>query len=80
MHFTLGGKRFSITLSEFATLSHLRGAKDNNTFNNLVCLHDDDELDVSKMRLMYDRAYGDINYGHPSGLTPYYKLFYLLFQ
>jgi hypothetical protein len=80
MHFTLGGKRFFITLSEFATLSRLRGAKDNNTFNNLVRLHDDGELDISKMRFMYDRAYGDINYGHPSGLTPYYKLFHLLFR
>jgi hypothetical protein len=30
------------------------------------------------MRL-YDRAYGNINYGHTSGLTPYYKMLNLLF-
>jgi hypothetical protein len=80
MHFSLGGKRFKITLSEFALLFKLRGAKDNNTFNHLVCLHDSDELEVSKMEFMYDKAYGDIHYGHPSGLTPYYKLMYLLFR
>jgi hypothetical protein len=80
MHFSLGGKKFSITLSEFAMLFCLRGAKDNNTFSNLVCLHDDDLLAISKMRFMYDRAYEAIIYGHPSGLTPYYKLFYLLFR
>jgi hypothetical protein len=56
MHFSLGSKKFSITLSEFAMLFRLRGAKDNNTFSNLVCLHDDDELAVSKMRFMYDWA------------------------
>jgi hypothetical protein len=79
MHFSLGVKKLSITLSEFAILFRLRGAKDNNTFSNIVCLHDDVELAVSKMSFMYDRAYGAIIYGHPSGLTPYYKLFYLLF-
>jgi hypothetical protein len=29
---------------------------------------------------MYDRAYGNINYGHTSGLTPYYKMLNLLFR
>jgi hypothetical protein len=80
MHFSLGGKRFKTTLSEFASFFKLRGAKDNNTFNHLVCLHDSVELEVSKMEFMYDEAYGDIHYGHPSGLTPYYKLMYLLFH
>jgi hypothetical protein len=35
MHFTLGGKRFSITLSEFDTLFKLHGATTSNTFNSL---------------------------------------------
>jgi hypothetical protein len=45
-----------------------------------VCLHDSDEHEVSKMEFMYDKAYRDIHYGHPSGLIPYYKLMYLLFH
>jgi hypothetical protein len=57
MHFTLGGKRFSITLSEFATLFKLRGATTTNQFSSdLVRLHSGDELEVTKMRFMYDRA------------------------
>ena len=80
MHFALGGKRFSITLSEFATLFNLRGARTNNTFSAYVRLHDSYELEVTKMKFMYDQAYGKIQYGHPSGLTPYYKMLNLLFQ
>jgi hypothetical protein len=45
-----------------------------------VRLHDGDELEVSKMRFTYDRAYGNINYGHTSGLTPYYKMLNLLLR
>jgi hypothetical protein len=80
MNFALGGKRFKITLFEFASLFKLYGVKDNNTFNHLVCLHDSDELEVSKMEFMYDKAYGYIHFGHPSCRTPYYKLMYLLFR
>jgi hypothetical protein len=35
---------------------------------------------VTKMRFMYDRACDNINYGHTSGLTPYYKMVSLLFR
>jgi hypothetical protein len=67
MHFTLGGKRFSITLSEFAMLFKLRGATTTNQFSNdLVRLHNGDELEVTNMKFMYDKAYGNINYGHTS--------------
>jgi hypothetical protein len=34
MHFTLGGKRFSITVSEFASLFKLRGATTTNQFSS----------------------------------------------
>jgi hypothetical protein len=36
MHFSLGGKRFKITLSEFASLFKLRGAKDNTLSTSLL--------------------------------------------
>jgi hypothetical protein len=81
MHFTLGGKRFKISVYEFGHLFKLRGATTTNQFNSdLVRLHYEDELEVTKMRFMYDRAYGNINYGHTSGLTPYYKMLNLLFR
>jgi hypothetical protein len=81
MHFTLGGKRFSITLSEFAMIFKLRGATTTNQFSNdRVRLHNGDELEVTNMKFMYDKAYGNINYGHTSGLTPYYKMLNLLFR
>jgi hypothetical protein len=80
MHFSLGEKKCSITLSEFPMILHLRGAKDNTTSSKLVCLHDDDELALNNMKFMYNQTYGAIIYGHRSGLKPYYKLFYLLFQ
>jgi hypothetical protein len=35
---------------------------------------------VTKLRFMYNRSYGNINYGHTSGLTPYYKMLNLLFM
>jgi hypothetical protein len=74
MHFTLGGKRFKISVYDFAQLFKLRGATTTNQFkSDLVQLHCEDKLEVTKMRFMYDRAYGNINYGHTSGLTPYYK-------
>jgi hypothetical protein len=75
MHFTLGGKCFKISVYEFGHLFKLGGATTTNKFNSdLVRLHCEDELEVTKMRFMYDRAYGNINYGHTSGLTPYYKM------
>jgi hypothetical protein len=81
MHFTLGGKRFKISVSEFASLFKLRGATTTNQFSSeLFRLHSEDELEVTKMRFMYDRTYGNINYGHTSGLTPYYKMLNLLFR
>jgi hypothetical protein len=81
MHFTLGGKRFKIYVHEFASLFKLRGATTTNQFSSdLFRLHSEDELEVTKMRFMYDRAYGNINYGHTSGLTPYYKMLNLLFR
>jgi hypothetical protein len=81
LHFTLGGKRFSITVSEFAMLFKLRGATTTNQFSSdLVRLDSGDQLEVTKMRFMYDRAYGNINYCHTSELTPYYKMLNLLFR
>jgi hypothetical protein len=81
MHFTLGGKRFSFTLNEFAMLFKLRGATTTHQFSNdLVHLHSGYKLEVTKMKFMYDRAYGNIRYGHKSGLTPYYKMVNLLFR
>jgi hypothetical protein len=81
MHFTLGAKRFSITLSEFALIFKLRDATTANQFSNdLVRLHSRYEVEVTKMRFIYDRAYGNIHYGHTSGLTPYYKMLNLLFR
>jgi hypothetical protein len=81
MHFTLGGKRFKISVHEFASLFKLRGSTTTNQFSSdLFRLHSEDELEVTKMRFMYDRAYGNINCGHTSGLTPYYKMLNLLFR
>jgi hypothetical protein len=81
MHFTLGGKHFKISVYEFGHLFKLRGATTTNQFSSdLVRLHCEYELEVTKMRFMYDRGYGNINYGHTSGLTLYYKMLNLLFR
>jgi hypothetical protein len=82
MHFTLEGKRFSIEMYEFASLFRLCGV--NKTFyqghnisdidRDLVRLHEDKELELSKMHFMYDKAYGRVRFGHTHGLTHYYKL------
>jgi hypothetical protein len=54
MHFTLGGKRFKISVHEFASLFKLRGVTTTNQFSSdLVRLHCEDELEVTKMRFMF---------------------------
>jgi hypothetical protein len=88
MHFTLGGKRFSIEMYEFASLFSLCGV--NKTFyqgrsisdidRDLVHLYEDKELEVSKMHFMYDKAYGRVRFVHTHGLTPYYTLLNQLFR
>jgi hypothetical protein len=85
MHFTLWGKRFSIKMSEFATLFGLGGVVENRygvceLDRRLVRLHEGKELDVRKMHFMYDKAYGNVVFGHTNGLTPYYKLLNQLFR
>jgi hypothetical protein len=88
MHFTLGGKRFSIEMYEFASLFRLCGV--NKTFyqgrnisdfdHDLVRLHEVKELEVSKIHFMYDKAYRRVRFGCTHGLTPYYKLLHQLFR
>jgi hypothetical protein len=59
----------------------MRGTTTINQFSSdQVCLHSGNELEVTKMRFMYDGAYGNINYGHTSGLTPYYKMLNRFFR
>jgi hypothetical protein len=60
-------KSLSVSLLHFFKL---RGATTTNQFSSeLFKLHSEDELEVTKMRFMYDNAYGIINYGHTSGLS-----------
>jgi hypothetical protein len=80
MHFALCGKRFSVPLLEFATIFKLCGVANNNDFiRNMDFIHDANELEVHKMRFMYDSAYGDIKLGESRGLTPFYKMMNQLF-
>lgn len=75
MHWTLNGKRFSVSRSDF---SHLLG------FNPFAPpktdLHRGSELEVTKMAFMYHGAYGVVKFGKTSGLKPYYKLLNQLFR
>jgi hypothetical protein len=88
MHFTLGGKRFSIKMYEFASLFRLSGVKEiiyqgcriSEIDRDLVRLHDGNELEVSKMHFMYDKAYGKVLFGHAKGLSPFYKMLNQLFK
>jgi hypothetical protein len=80
MHFALGGKRFYVPLLEFATIFKLCGVANNNDLiRNMDFIHDGNELEVHKMRFMYDSAYGDIKLGESRGLTPFYKMMNQLF-
>ena len=45
-----------------------------------VDLHEDNELDPSKMHFMYDRTYGEIVLGLVKSLTPFYRLLNTLFR
>lgn len=63
-----------MTLLEFATLFKLCGVGNNNALiQNMDFIHDENELEVRKMRFMYDNAYGDIKLGETRGLTPLYR-------
>ena len=42
-------------------------------------LHDENILDDGEMHYMYDRAYGNVEFGKVKGMTPYYKLLNQLF-
>jgi len=42
-------------------------------------LHDENILDDGDMHYMYDRAYGNVEFGKVKGMTPYYKLLNQLF-
>jgi hypothetical protein len=88
MHFTLGGKRFSIKMYEFASLFCLGGVKEIiyqgrsilEFDRDFVRLHDGNELEVSKMHFMYDKAYRKVHFGHAKGLSPFYKMLNQLFR
>jgi hypothetical protein len=73
---------------EFASLFRLSGVKEiiyqgcriSEIDRDLVRLHDGNELEVSKMHFMYDKAYGKVLFGHAKGLSPFYKMLNQLFK
>ena len=80
--FLIGGKRFTYTMAQLSILFGHTGNQVGygggyivDRDETKVDLHEDNELDPSKMHFMYDRAYGQVK-----GLTPFYRLLNTLFR
>jgi hypothetical protein len=85
MHWTLGGKRYSISMFGFARMFGLEGVTEERGYSSVHSeyrrLHDGKELNPTQMMFMYDIAYGKgKTIGKINGLTPYYKLLNQLFR
>ena len=83
MHWTLCGKRLSISLHDFAGLFDLAeetAYAHTSNDRSKVDLHLGRILDDTKLAFMYDHAYGEVVYGKYKGLSPFYKLLNQLFR
>ena len=85
--FLIGGKRFTYNMAQFSILFGHTGNQVGygggyivDRDETKVDLHEDNELDPSKMHFMYDRVYGEIVFGQVKGLTPFYRLLNTLFR